>query len=263
MKTSLTFADPEPRANLSILLYGPSGIGKTTAACTSPGPIIYCNADGPGALRFARKNATGKEIMELPLGAKKVEVDDRWVPVVRPVLEQLFIELRSGDLKGLGTIVLDSLGRIYDLLLDEHARGLKPTLPQRGDVNTFLERFVLSLLEQPVNLVLVAHDNPVVVSGKEEDGTQEVELFPHTGTNNPGLAKKLMRPLDVVAYCGRVIEGEGDEQTEKFIGQTFNAGGRHAKDRTDVIGHFAELDITDWIERVNETYTATTEGAHA
>jgi hypothetical protein len=242
MKTKLDFADPLPRQYLSTLLYGPSGVGKSTAAASAPGPIIYCNADGPGALRYARRHHAGKEILELPITG-------------RAPLEQLYMELRAGELDGLQTIALDSLGRIYDVILDEIANGGKPSLPQRGDANTFLERYVLSLLEMPVHLVLVAHDNPVVVTGKEEDGTQEIELFPHTGTGNPALAKKLMRPLDVVAYCGRTIEENDEgEQTPKFMAQTVKAGGRHAKDRTDVIGDFSELDLTDWIARVQTEY---------
>jgi CRISPR/Cas system-associated exonuclease Cas4 (RecB family) len=87
VKTSLTFADPQPRQFLSVLLYGPSGIGKSTAACSTPGPIIYANADGAGALRFARKRYAGKEIMELPIAG-------------RAPLEQLYVELRNGDLDG-------------------------------------------------------------------------------------------------------------------------------------------------------------------
>lgn len=240
---SLQFARPEPRRHLAIMLYGPPGTGKTVAAASAPGPIVYANADGPGALRYARRKHPATELLELPIGGK------------RP-LEELFVELRDGKLDGVQTIVLDSLGRIYDVVLDEIAKGGKPTLPERGDANTFLERYVLALLELPVHLVLVAHDNPVVVAGSEEDGTQTVELYPHTGTNNPGLAKKLMRPLDIVAYCGRRVatSEESGEEIEEFLGQTFNAAGRHAKDRTDVVGRFAPLDLTDWIGRVNAAY---------
>jgi hypothetical protein len=146
------------------------------------------------------------------------------------------------------------------VILDEIAHGGKPTLPQRGDANTFIERYVLSLLEMPVHVVLVAHDNPVVISGKEEDGTQEIELFPHTGTGNPALAKKLMRPLDIVAYCGRQVEEDEDgTQRETFLAQTVKRGGRNAKDRTDVVGEFAPLNLTDWIERVRAEYANTNE----
>lgn len=242
MNSTLEFVDAEPRDHLSMLLYGPSGEGKTVAAASAPGPIVYCNADGPGALRFARRHHAGKEILELPITGK------------RP-LEHLFVEIRDRTVEP-KTVVLDSLGRIYDVVLSEIARGGKPTLPNYQEAGVFIERYVLALLEQPVHLVLVAHDNPVVVAGSEEEGTQQIELFPHTGTNNPGLAKKLMRPLDVVAYCGRVVTKEGEEEREQFLAQTFKAGGRHAKDRTDVIGRFAPLDLTDWIERVQAAYTS-------
>ena len=244
--TLLNFADEQPSEFCSVLLYGPSGVGKSVAAASAPDPIIYCNADGPGALRYARRHHKGKQIMEVPVAG-------------RAPIDALIVELRNGDWDDVKTVALDSLGRIYDVLLAELAGpNNKPSLPQRGDVNTMMERCILSLLELPVNLVLVAHDNPVVVTGKEEDGTAEVELFPHTGTNNPGLAKKIMRPLDIVAFCGRRMVGEGEEKHEEFLAQTYNAGGRHGKDRTDVVGANARLDLTEWFERIHAAYPTQT-----
>lgn len=246
-QSALDFADQQPRDHLSILLYGASGEGKSVGACSAPGPIIVANADGPGALRFARRHHRGKDIRELKVSGRKE-------------LDTLYLELRDGVHSDVETFVLDSFGRIYDLVLadlagiDEHNRPRKPTLPQRGDVNTYLERYVLALLELPIHVVIVAHDNPVVVSGNQEDGTAEIELFPFTGTNNPALAKKLMRPLDVVGYCGRMTVGEGDEQAEQFVAQVFKAGGRHAKDRTGVLGQFPELDLSAWVEKVAAAY---------
>lgn len=240
--SSLSFADPQPREHLAILLYGPTGAGKSVAAAGAPGPIVYCNADGPGALRYARR-ATSSELLELA-------VDGR-----RP-LDELALELRDGKLPEVGTVVLDSLGRIYDVVLDEIAHGGKPSLPHRLDANTYIERYVLQLLELPVHLVLVAHDNPVVVTGSEEDGTQSIELYPHTGTNNPSLAKKLMRPLDIVAYCARrtVKDEKSNETREEFVAQTVNAKGRHGKDRTDVLPAVAPLDLQAWITDIHAAY---------
>lgn len=247
--TSLQFADAKPREHLGVLLYGPEGCGKSTGAASAPGPIIYANADRPGAIRFARRLHPDKGILELP-------VDSR-----RP-LEDLFVALRDREFPDVQTVVLDSLGRIYDVVLADIAvNDKKPTLPERGDANVWIERYVLALLELNVHVVLVAHDNPVVTSGNEEQGTAEIELFPFTGTGNPNLAKKIMRALDIVAYCGRRTVEEGDEEREEFIAQLYAAGGRRAKETTGVLERVEPLDLTDWIGRVNAVYQATPDPA--
>jgi hypothetical protein len=58
VSTSLTFVDP-PAApeTFNVLLYGPPKSGKSTAAATAPGPILWVSAEGPGALAYARKIA--------------------------------------------------------------------------------------------------------------------------------------------------------------------------------------------------------------
>lgn len=232
---TLDFEDSQPREHLGILLYGPEGIGKTVAAASAPGPILYCNADGPGALRYARRHHPDTELREFRVSGRK-SIEDAYLYV-----------LDGGD--GIRTVVWDSLGRFYDVVLQDLAKDDKhPTLPERGDANTFIERHVLALLELPVHLVLVAHDNPVKVAGNDEEGSASHELFPFTGTNNATLAKKLMRPLDVVGYCGRIDPTEDGEQP-RYVAQLFSGGGRRAKDRTGVLANGWEgvdLDLAAW-----------------
>jgi hypothetical protein len=263
--TGLQFASSQPRRHLGILLYGQEGCGKSTGALTAPGPLVYCNADRPGAIRFGRRLYSQKAILELP-------VDGR-VP-----LEALYIALRGHEYDEVQTVVIDSLGRLYDVVLAEIAKDDRhPTLPERGDANTWIERYVLALLDLNVHVVLVAHDNPVVVSGSEEKGTAEIELFPFTGTNSAGLAKKIMRALDIVAYCGRrdlteeravafqqtakdgkALSSAVDlERGEEFVAQLYVAGGRRVKETTGVLGRVELLDIGDWVERINNVYLPT------
>ena len=246
---TLQFADPAPSEYLSILLYGPEGSGKTTAAMSAPDPIIFCNADGKGAMRFARWRYRDKQMFPLAIDGKQ------------PLIE-LYTALRKREpgIADTKTVVIDSLGRLYDILLYEVA-GDHPSLPQRGDINTFIERYILGLLELPVHVVLVAHDNPVVTSGSEEQGTANIELFPFVGTNNPALAKKLMRAVDIVGYCGRKTEGEGNNKMIFYMAQLFAAGGRRAKDRTDVLGDFAPLNLSKWIDDITAQYQPTKEAA--
>lgn len=221
-------------ATISVLLYGPPGVGKSVGAASAPEPILYLNADRPGALRYARHKHYGKDIRELKVTG-------------RESIEQAYLYARD-PANAVKTVVWDSLGRVYDLVLADIARDDKhPTLPERGDANVFIERHILALLELPINVVLVAHDNPVKVAGSEAEGETH-ELFPFTGTNNATLAKKIMRSVDIVGYCGR-IESDDDEPAS-YVAQLYLGGGRHGKDGTSVLGDLAELDLSAWAHLV-------------
>ena len=52
-------APPAPQT-YNVLLYGPPKSGKSTAAATAPGPILWLNAEGAGALGYARKTAAAR-----------------------------------------------------------------------------------------------------------------------------------------------------------------------------------------------------------
>lgn len=244
---TLTFVDDAQIAQIdqriSVLLYGPKGVGKTTGAASAPGPIVYGNADAPGRLRYARRQHYGKDIREVRIMGRPTPKDP---PTARKTLEDLFLYVR--DNPDVQTVVLDPLARIHDLVLDDIG-GQRPTLQDRGDSGQWLERYVGALLELPVNLVLVAHDLGYKVA--TGDGGDEVfEIFPFCGSkSNPGLAKNLMRPLDVVAFCG-VIKPE--TETELFpsgthVAQLFHGGGRQGADGLGVLGDVAVLDLSAWV----------------
>lgn len=247
--STLTFVDEAQIAQiserLSIFLYGPKGVGKTTAAASAPGPIVYGNADAPGRLRHARRIHQGKQINEVRIVGRPTPKDRA---TARKTLEDIYL-YAADPASDVETIVLDPLGRIYDLVLDDIG-GQKPSLPDRGEANQWIERYIGALLELPVHLVLVAHDHGYKVS-TTEGGDEVFEIFPFCGSQtNPGLAKKLMRPVDVVAYCGVVTE---QTATELFpagsrVGQLFHGGGRQGADGTGVIGDAAVLDLSAWID---------------
>lgn len=245
---TLTFVDDAAIAQIderiSVLLYGPKGVGKTTAAASAPGPIVYGNADAPGRLRYARREHYGKDLREVRIKGRPTPKDP---PTARKTLEGMYLYVADGnDIK---TVVLDPMARIHDLVLDDIG-GQRPSLQDRGDAGQWLERYVGALLELPVNLVLVAHDLGYKVA-TSEGGDEVYEIFPFCGSkSNPGLAKNLMRPLDVVAYCG-VITAE--TETELFpagmhVAQLFHGGGRQGADGLGVLGDVAELDLSAWVE---------------
>lgn len=233
-------------ATISVLLYGPHGTSKSTAACGAPDPNLYVNTDRRAGLRYGRLKHKKKDIREQFIGR-----DDP----CREVMEQAYLYAADAT-NGVKTVTLDSLGRIYDLVLADIARDDKhPTLPERGDASTFIERYVLALLELPVHVVLIAHDHEVIVGGSEEDGTGRYETFPFTGTGNTKPGKKLMRSVDIVGYTGR-IEPEKEGEEPRYVAQLYPAGGRQGKDGTSVLGDVADLDLAGWANLVSRAFSA-------
>ena len=226
--TPLDFIDPSSTTPaLNVFLYGAPGSSKTTGALSAPGPILYLNAEGSNAAMYARRLHSNTEIREV-------------VVTSGDVLNEALLYLRGGN--GIKTVVLDSLGAIFQAVLEGYTGGGKPTLPQYGDPTTAIERFARALRDLPVNIVLIAHEQAV-----KDEVSGQFERLPFTGTNNPSLGVKLMAQADVVGYTGR-IEPDDEHPEARYVAQLIDGGGRRGKDRTDSLGQFPELDITEWVQ---------------
>lgn len=218
----IEFVNPqEYSGTVNILLYGPPKTGKSSAAASAPGPILYLNEESPSALRFARRVNSGKDIREF----KVTGGSD---------LDSAYLYLRDSDC---ATVVVDSIGELYNYLLDEASKGGRPTLPQRGDVNTKIYRFIKTLCDMPINVVVVCHEQTV------EDG-DESKTMPLTGGR--ALPQQLCALVDVIGYTrvGKTADGE-----PRYYAQLVSANGRYAGARDGVLGPAEDLNLTNWIER--------------
>jgi hypothetical protein len=231
----LDFVKPsaaEPTQN--ILLYGGPGTGKSTGAASAPGPILYGNAEGPGALRFARKTYGDEKFHEVRI-AKKADLD------------AIYLHAREEKAPE-RTVVIDSVGEVYRVLLEEIG-GDRPTIQNWGDVNTMIERFARAMRDIDRNVVFICHEEIV-----RDEQTGEMLRQPITGGRK--LPAILMAMVDVVAYTG--VVPATDDSPAKFLGQLVAGGGRHGKDRSGALGAVRPLDLSEWIATAAEATTTTT-----
>lgn len=223
------FTEPTTQRSFNAVIYGPEGTSKTTGALTAPGPILLLNAEGPNAAHFGRQLHAGKEIHEVVIAAG-----------AKALLDEAYLWLRDTDAgRKVQTVVLDSLSEIHAALLRDMAKDPDhPTLPERGDTNTWLERYAMSLRDLPQNVVLVCHE-----IWTKDEVTGVIERSPNPGSPNVAFGKKFTGPFaDIVGYTARVDE----DGTTKFMAQLVDGNGRRAKNRGGVLGKFAELNLTEW-----------------
>jgi len=230
MKFVETTEAPE---TLNVLLYGPPGTGKTCGACSAPGPILVLNAEGPGAIRYAR-SVYGDAVREVVVEGGET-------------LDEAYLYLKDGE-GGEKTVVLDTIGEMYRTLLEGFG-GPRPTLQNYGDVNTKLERFIRALRDLNLNVILVAHE-------QVDDEGGEVTRRPATGGKK--LPEQVMAQVDVVAYTG--IVPATDDAPRRYVGQLIEAAGRRAKDRTGALGDIRDLDLSEWIATAAEAMAPSTNG---
>lgn len=213
----------------NIMLYGPPGTGKSTAAASSPGPVLYLNADGPGALRFART---------------KSKIDEAvWKGV--ETLEAAFVALRDRT-KAYKTVVIDPISEVYDDILRDLAtnRGKSPdakvAIQHHGEALERIKRFNKLTRDMDINVVWVAHEQQT-----QDETTGEVLSVPLTGGKK--LPTILPATMDVVGYTQIVVK----DSVPMYVAQLISASGRIGKDRSGKLGTVRALNLTEWITTMN------------
>lgn len=234
--TGLTFVPaPEPPDTFNLIAYGHPGSGKSTFAATAPGPIIWVNLEGAGALAYARKTAAkrGTEILEV-----RVKDGDH----AQSVLDDVYKHVHNGVDPKPRTVVIDTLGKLREAILRDLAGKAQPTLPQFGIAANKIGNFVRIMRDEPVNLVLLAH------ADVQDSDEGERLVRPMIGGK---LTDTLPAEVDVVAYCVALREEKGI----RYVGQLVEAKGRVAKDRSGGLGAIRGLDLTEWLTVYRDALT--------
>ena len=217
------FSTEKMPATVNVLLYGPAGAGKSTAAASAPGPVMFINLEGPNALHFARKTARAAdtEILE-------VRVD--WGEDPRAYFREAFAAAKE---RGVNTIVIDTLGKLRDGIAFSIG-GESPSLPQWGQVGKAMTTILRELRDSDMNTILICHERVL----DSDTGDRIVEPLVGGKTTTEAMAE-----VDVIAYCGAVR----DENGTRYLAQLVESKGRRAKDRSGALGDVVEMNLTDLI----------------
>lgn len=229
--TGLSFVDPnETDDTYRVCLWAAPGQGKSVAAASAPTPIVVLSADRPSAYRYARKHH----------GLSKTDLrETRWKGLES--LAEVYRYLR--DNPDVRTVILDPFTNIVDAMVD-----IAPTRPD-GDPNyqwsnKKLLDFIKSLRAFDINVILVAHEK--INDGQRGDG----KLYPALG--GPALINKILAELDICAHIERVVVGDGDDASEKWIGRIQPVGNLVCKDSTGALGDRRIADLSRWFEVASE-----------
>lgn len=236
----MKFVTPPAAPKTNVLLYGAPKSGKSTAAASAPGPVLYLNTDLPNATWFAHRQHPGLLEVQYEGFHTMVEIVDS-------------IQKKSLDPVP-QTVVIDPVSELYRRLLEELSqRAVAPSLPTYGAVGVHVERFCRALCEADVNVVFICHDLPV-----KDESNGEVERLPATGTTNPALGRKLMGMVDIVGFTAVM---EKDDGGHDYVAQLVNAKGRRGGDRFNVLGAFRPLDLAEWFSLCHDGADAPKEDA--
>lgn len=178
---------------VKVMLYGSAGAGKSTLALSAPKPLLL-DFDN-GAKRINKSHLDSVDIVQV----------NSW---------QEIHSLMNEDLSSYQTIVVDTVGKMMDFII-QHKCGLRqPTIRDWGGINAEFTWFTRALGGLNKNIVFVAHRD----TRKEGDDTVYI----------PALREKsysaIVTELDLLGYVEMRSENGIQVRTVTFDPTTRNEG---------------------------------------
>lgn len=132
-------ADLEIPQTLKMMLYGQAGMGKTTLALSAPAPLLL-DFDG-GVQRVRREHLDTVDIVQI----------SQW----RDVLE--VIDPLQTDLSPYKTIVVDTVGKMLDYIINYKCGTRIPGIQDWSGINAEFKTFIRSISLLGKNIIFIAH----------------------------------------------------------------------------------------------------------
>lgn len=171
--------------DITALIYGRSGTGKTTLAGSFP----------PNVLILDFKERGTDSIRDIP--GVKVLFMESWDD-----LQDVFWSLESGN-HDYSTVVLDTVSGMQDLAIDNakiqsgKSSDSPTTQKMWGEVSGSMKEIIFQFRDLPMNVVFLAHER--VKEADSEDEMDEGQLDPEVGPNViPSVSKTLCAAVKVI-----------------------------------------------------------------
>lgn len=186
IKTSTELVIPK---TIKMLVYGQAGMGKSTLALSSPRPLLL-DFDG-GVKRINNAHLQGVGIVQI----------NTW-PEALQVLQE--------DLSGFDTIVIDTIGKMMDYIIDYKCKGNIPQIKDWNGINQEFSTFCRNLSGLNKNVIFVGHRD----TRKEGDDTVFIPALREKSYNS------IVTELDLLGY----IEAKDRDRTITFDPTSRNDG---------------------------------------
>lgn len=184
----------EPKATISILIYGQPGLGKTTLGCSAPSPVLFDYDGGVQRVNAAHQVPT-------------VQIRS-WEDTIT-ALSEIRDEEAAGNLV-CRTIVIDTVGKMLDFMSDYIIRTNPKmamgngalSLKGYGERKKMFSDFIKAVIISGKSVVFIAHE-------REEKQGEETKKRPEIGGSSAG---DLIKELDLMGY----MSAYGKDRTISF-----------------------------------------------
>lgn len=186
------------KETIACLIYGQSGMGKTTLACSAPAPVLLDFDGGIDRLNEAHQVPT-------------VQITS-WKDA-----EAALAEIEQAD--EFKTIIVDTLSKMIDSIITDICGAAQPKIQQWGLVNAKFKGFLRT--------IQAMHKNVVFVAQREVEKDGEVTRYvPQVRASN---YKDIICDLDVCGYM-EMVSNKGKEVRQITFNPSSRSEGKNTAD---------------------------------